>query len=258
MSIAKHVLPGFIKARYLEIKKRLSDLETSVRCLENAIDAMVVSPTYVHADEIGFNGQLYRKRIFTDIISAIPIDAIVETGTWLGNTTGYMATTARKPIFSCELSPRFHALSKMRLQGLQELHLQQCDSRQFLQQLSQSSLVQKSVFFYLDAHWYDDLPLAEEIGTIVKHWKKFVIMIDDFEVPNDPGYGFDDYGAGKALTLGLLIPSVKKNQLTVYFPAASSAEETGTRRGCVVLAPSGIESEKLSRLSCLRQWQVPG
>src|SRR6266436_1598107 len=120
MSIAKHLVPGFIKDRYFHIKKRIESLETSVRCLENAIDAMIVSPKYVPGDDVGFNGQLNRKRIFGDIVSAIPIDAIVETGTWLGNTTGYMATTARKPIYSCELSPRFHALSKMRLRELQE------------------------------------------------------------------------------------------------------------------------------------------
>jgi hypothetical protein len=254
MSIAKHLVPGFIKERYFHIKKRIESLETSVRCLENAIDAIVVSPRYVPGDEIGFNGQLYRKRIFGEIISVIPTDVIVETGTWLGNTTGYMATTAHKPIYSCELSPRFHALSKMRLQELQDLHLEQCDSRRFLQEVSKGELVRKSVFFYLDAHWYDDLPLAEEIGTIVNHWGQFVIMIDDFEVPNDPGYGYDNYGAGKALTVELLRPVMKKHQLVAYFPTARSAEETGARRGCIVLAPNGAYSEKLSRLASLKQW----
>lgn len=254
MGIAKHLLPGFIKAPYFNIKRRVESLETSVRCLENAIDAMVVSPKYVDGDDVGFNGQRGRKRIFTEIVSAIPVEAIVETGTWVGNTTGYMAVFARKPIYSCELSPRFHALSKMRLTELQGLHLEQCDSRRFLQRLSQGDVARKSVFFYLDAHWYEDLPLNEEVGIIANHWREFVIMIDDFKVPDDPGYGYDDYGPGKALTLDLLIPLLKKHHLGVYFPAASSTEETGACRGCVVLASTGIQSEKLSRLSMLRQW----
>jgi hypothetical protein len=254
MSIAKYLLPGFIKAPYFNIKKRVESLETSVRCLENAIDAMIVSPNYVDTDDVGFNGQRCRKRIFADIISAIPIDGIVETGTWVGNTTGYMATTARKPIYSCELSPRFHALSKMRLRELQGLHLEQCDSRRFLEKLSRGDVARKSVFFYLDAHWYEDLPLNEEVGIIANHWREFVIMIDDFKVPDDPGYGYDDYGPGKALTIDLLIPLAEKHHFGVYFPAARSSEETGGCRGCVVLASTGIQSDALSRLSTLRQW----
>ena len=178
----------------------------------------------------------------------------METGTWVGNTTGYMATIARKPIYSCELIPRFHALSKMRLRELQELHLEQSDSRRFLQRLSQSDLARKSVFFYLDAHWYEELPLAEEVGTVVNCWEQFVIMIDDFKVPTDPGYGYDNYGAGKALSLELLSPLLQKHKLVPYFPAAPSSQETGAHRGCVVLASIGAHSEKLSRLSSLKGW----
>src|SRR5204863_9691435 len=97
MSFIKHLVPGFIAERYLTIKQRLHNLEVSVRCLEMAVDAMVVSPKYVPGDDIGFNGQRQRKRIFTDLIATIPFDAIVETGTWLGNTTAYMAQTAGRP-----------------------------------------------------------------------------------------------------------------------------------------------------------------
>lgn len=50
------------------------------------------------------------KRMFWELMAAIPFDAIVETGTWLGDTTGYMAQAARRPVYSCEVNPRFHAL----------------------------------------------------------------------------------------------------------------------------------------------------
>jgi hypothetical protein len=143
----------------------------------------------------------------------------------------------------------------LRLRDLQGLHLEQSDSRRFLQKLSQGDVAQKLVFFYLDAHWYDDLPLNEEVGIIANHWREFVIMIDDFQVPDDLGYSYDDYGPGKALTLDLIIPSVEKHRLGVYFPAARSTEETGARRGCVVLASTGSQSEKLSHLSTLRPWR---
>jgi hypothetical protein len=44
------------------------------------------------------------------------------------------------------------------------------------------------LFFYLDAHWNEDLPLAEEIDLIFSRSPCAVVMIDDFEVPGDPGF----------------------------------------------------------------------
>ena len=256
MSILKKLTPGFLRDRYLNIQTRLQNLETSVRHLNTAIDAMLVNPKYAPAEDIGFNGQRHRKRIFTEIINAISFDAILETGTWLGNTTGYMRQTADKPVYSCELNPRFFALAKMRLADLAAVHLNLKDSRKFIQDCRQSDLAAKTVFFYLDAHWYDDLPLSEEMDLIGSCWKQYVILIDDFQVPDDAGYGFDNYGTGKALALELLAPAIKKYNLAVFFPSARSSDETGGKCGCVVLAPRGAVAEKLSKLTSLRAWSA--
>jgi hypothetical protein len=254
MSLLKHLVPGFVQRPYRDLQKRLDRLELSVRILDMALDALVVSPKYRPADDIGFNGQRHRKQIFKDIQAALPIEAIAETGTWLGNTTAYMAQTAGRPVHSCELNPRFHALAKMRLADVKDTHLELKDSRGFLKALQTTPVAQKSTFFYLDAHWYDDLPLAEEMEIISAGWRRFAVMIDDFKVPDDPGYTYDDYGPGKALALELLQPSIQKHQLSVWFPSARSADETGNRRGCVVLASPGEFSEKLSRVASLRTW----
>jgi hypothetical protein len=253
MGLGKRLTPSFIRDRYLDIKRRLEKLEVSVRCLDMAVDAFVVSPRYTPGEEIGFNGQSHRKRMFADIVSAIGADCIVETGTWLGNTTGYMAETYQKPVYSCEISPRFHALAKMRLAGLPNIHLELGDSRQFLRKLAQTGLAGQSVFFYLDAHWYEDLPLETEVGLISANWHRFAIMIDDFKVPDDPGYTYDAYGKNKLLELRLLGKSIAN--LSVYFPAAGAAEETGDRRGCVVLAPNPASSGKLDAVRSLRRWR---
>jgi len=73
------------------------------------------------------------------------------------------------------------------------------DSREFIQRLDVPR--QARTFFYLDAHWEESLPPREELDLIIREFKQFVVMIDDFEIPNDPGYGFDDYGPGKRLSL---------------------------------------------------------
>ena len=254
MSILKQLVPGFVKERYADVKKRLDNLELAVRCLEAAVDGFIVTPRYVSGEEASFNGQVQRKRIFADLISAISFDTIVETGTWLGNTTGYMAEQSRRPVYSCEVNRRFHALAKLRLADLKGIHLEPGDSRKLLQKLAASGEVgQKRVFFYLDAHWYDDLPLAEEIEIIATRWSGYVIMIDDFKVPDDPGYTYDDYGNGKTLELGLIQAAISKHNLSVFYPAAPASEETGARRGCVVLAPKGELAEKLAQVKSLRK-----
>jgi hypothetical protein len=256
MSLLKKITPGFLSSRYLNIQTRLQNLENSVRHLNTAIDAMLVSPRYVAGDDIGFNGQRHRKKIFTDIMAAFQFDAIIETGTWLGNTTAYMRQTSGKPVHSCELNPRFAALSKMRLADLDQVYLHLKDSRKFLQDLRHSELATKTAFFYLDAHWYDDLPLAEEMELIGSGWKNFVVLIDDFQVPDDLDYYYDNYGEGNALELSLLAAATKKYDLAVFFPAARCHEETGGKCGCVVLTPRGELSQKLAKLPSLREWKA--
>ena len=90
------------------------------------------------------------------------------------------------------------------------------------------------VLFYLDAHWKDDLPLVEELRIITGSDLQWVVMIDDFKVPFDDGYSYDDYGPGKALNLDLL--SFLKDRSTFFFPRPHSSEETGAVRGTCVLA----------------------
>jgi SAM-dependent methyltransferase len=246
------LVPRALRSRVLDLKPRLDKLEASVRSLDAAVDALIVSPRYAPGDHVGFNGQAYRKRIFEDVVSVISIDAIVETGCWVGNTTGYMAETSRRPVYACDLDPRFHAIARMRLAHLDNVHLRLSDSRQFLRELTHGGLVSKCVFFYLDAHWTIDLPLPEELELITSFWSRFVVMVDDFKVPDDPGYGYDDYGVGKTLALETVEKSVAKHDLVAFFPAVHSSEETGRRRGCILFTPRGEVSERLSQLTSLR------
>ncbi|MEM6886455.1 MAG: hypothetical protein AAF571_15645, partial [Verrucomicrobiota bacterium] len=68
--------------------------------------------------------------------------------------------------------------------------------------------------------------------------------------PDDEGYGYDDYGEGKALTLELL-QQLDLSGLTAYFPTLPSSEETGAKKGCVVLATSESARQRLDSISTL-------
>ena len=113
------------------------------------------------------------------------------------------------------------------------------DARQFLSALPLPH--DTRTFFYLDAHWNKDLPLADETEFIIKTYRSFVIMIDDFQVPGDPGYCFDDYGPGKSLSLRDF-PFEGDSRITAYFPSRHSSRESGIRRGCIVLFSLDLKS----------------
>ena len=110
---------------------------------------------------------------------------------------------------------------------------------------------QARLFFYLDAHWGKDLPLQKELALILEQFETFAIMIDDFEVPGDPGYGFDDYGAGKQLSLRDF-PLHKDKRVTCYLPSVPSSQETGLRRGAIVAASQSLTGQ-IDRIAGLRR-----
>jgi hypothetical protein len=190
-----------------------------------------------------FNGQKFRQRVFFDLLSCFPIKGIVETGTCLGTTTALFAATSL-PVYSVEINPRYFFYSKMRfLFNRDNVHLYKSDSRSFLRHLSKdSSVAKEDVFFYLDAHWGEDFPLRDELEIILSKWRRPIVMVDDFQVPNSE-YLFDDYGPGKVLNLSYIDRVVSAHKLSVFFPAVNSSAETGARRGSVVLCQemSGLE-----------------
>jgi predicted O-methyltransferase YrrM len=227
-----------------DLKARVLHLQETVSSLETTVDAMLESPTYVSGQNLGFNWQSGRKRIFEDLASLIKFDVVIETGTWIGNTTGYMSEASGLPVVSAELTRRFHALARSRLRHMNGITLVNADSRALLRLLAADEKLKSAFpFIYLDAHWYNDLPLDEEIELIAGTWDRFVVMIDDFKVPGDEGYGYDDYGPGKVLSLDYINPRIRQHRLAVFFPAIRSTAETGLRRGCVVLAADSIADQ---------------
>jgi len=198
-----------------------------------------------------FNGQVGRQEIFRELVSKIQFQMIIETGTYRGTTTEFLARESGLLVCTVETEPRFYHYARRRLKGQKHIRLELCDSREFITKLARDSTLPKQcVFFYLDAHWQDDLPLKQEIEIIVKFWQGVCIMIDDFQVPGDEGYTYDDYGPGKRLCLNYLEP-LSQFGLTAFFPALPSDRETGGKRGCVVLADAGL-AVRLKGIKALR------
>ncbi len=200
-----------------------------------------------------FNGQAERQKIFRELVAQLRFAGIVETGTFRGDTTSFLHEASGLPVHTVEAVAANFGYARARLRGKAQIHLTRGDSRSFLQGLAaRPELAGLPLFFYLDAHWHDDLPLHSEVEIIARAWPQAVVMIDDFKVPDDAGYTYDDYGAGKALDLDYLKqpPPVA---FTAFFPAARSEQETGSKRGSVVLAFADETARRLSALSSLRR-----
>ena len=190
-----------------------------------------------------FNGQQRRRELFVSLITALHATAIVETGSFRGSSTQFMASNSGLPLFSCEINPRFFFYSHARLKPFANATLLREDSRAFLRDLfTRKQLPAGTIFFYLDAHWTEDLPLWDELNLIFSSGVPSVVMIDDFRVPGDSGYTYDDYGTGKCLCVHDLRKSVVAD-VTLFFPRMSSAAETGQKRGSLIVASGDVAKQ---------------
>jgi hypothetical protein len=194
------------------------------------------------------NGQIGRQHLVRELVKIVDIEAVIETGTYRGTTTEFLWHVTGRPVYSAECERRYFDYATRRFIQNPHVHLSLSDSRAFLKRLAADADVPKrNVLFYLDAHWGADLPLREECALIWENWIDSIVLIDDFEVPRDLGYGFDSYGEGKRLTTEYLGLDGMEH-LAVLFPSLPSSLETGARRGCAVIVQRDLASSLLSRL----------
>ena len=239
-SVAKHVLRRLLSQQTIGLIQQVTGIADYIR-----------SPA-LGAGWGPFNGQTARQALFVNIIVNIQPHAIVETGTAYGATTELMSQTGL-PVFAVELHPRKYGFARARFWRKRNVKLLCGDSRTALHLLFDGplrALSNRALFFYFDAHGNQDLPLAEEVEIVFGRCPLAVVLIDDFEVPSDPGYGYDDYGSGRALVLGYISQAISAHQLRAFYPSTPSVADYPStpmaaaglvapgrlRRGCVVLA----------------------
>lgn len=207
---------------------------------------------------IGFggplNGQRYRQLIFNRLLR-LGVDAIVETGAYLGTSTAFFARQGL-PVYSCELSESYLAAAIVQTANFPNVSLYLQDSRTFLRALAEDRAIDINFpFVYLDAHWNNDLPLADEIAIITSRWNRYAIMVDDFQVPGTD-YGFDRYPNGLELTLDYLRrQAISFDRTAVLFPSATPTAESGKRRGTLVLVPEEIYTGHLRKERLLYRYR---
>jgi hypothetical protein len=200
------------------------------------------------------NGQTSRLETTRQIIFALKIERIIETGTYRGTTTDWFSQFCL-PVETVEINERCYAFSKARFADRENVSVVKSSSIHFLKNKTKNGRLNQPTLFYLDSHWNEHLPLREELELIFGHFSHSVVLIDDFEVPDDPGYRFDNYGTGKALTLEYL-EACSLPTLSYFFPSTPSAQETGQRRGWVVLTNNEQMAGSLREIGLLREYHL--
>lgn len=198
------------------------------------------------------NGQTARLEIARAIIHAIHPARIIETGTYRGTTTEWFAGFGL-PVTSIEAEEGAFRFARRRLARYPNVELVQGDSASALAAMAPESA---PVLCYLDAHWAAPLPLRAELRAVFAGMPRAVVVIDDFSVPDDPGYGFDDYGPDAKLDVAYLQASALPAGTRLFFPRIAAAEETGHRRGAAFLTGDAGFAELLGAMPALRPWPL--
>jgi len=202
--------------------------------------------------ELGFHGDSEFRNLIRQIISNLPVSSFVETGTYMGDSTSYVAKLNRNlPIFSCEINDDFFGVGKRQLEGFENVELHKSSSPEFIENLLESNRLGDLPVFFLDAHWYSYWPLEDEINIISSSGMSCVIVIDDFKVPGRPEFVYSKYridGEKKVSGFELIKPTMnRKNTYNVLFPSYSkgsafSKGKMGQLAGHVVIFQN-LESE---------------
>lgn len=196
-------------------------------------------------------GQHARRAMMRHLALTLAPTLVIETGTHRGGSTAFLADITGVPVLTVEAWERSFHFAAWRFRDRADISVHHADSRDFLRARSQDRATSHTrVLFYIDSHGGESLPLRAELEAIAAGWTESAVVIDDFEVPDDPGYGFDDWGPGARLSEEILPAAV--DAWTRLYPATPSIEESGIRRGCVVLVSPDLDAGTLAR-GCLRQ-----
>ncbi len=199
-----------------------------------------------------FNGQRKRIAIVEAIIAGGDFGGAIETGTYRGNTTKFLAD--RFPhVVSIEINPRYAAFARLRLRTRKNLKIVEGDSVAQLPAILRQQQAGRPIFLYLDAHWGGNLPLVDELRILEDSALDYAAAIDDFLVPGDDGYGYDTgkgFGAIGPEVVFKAVPRLRR----LWVPAAPSETEAGSMRGTGFVASPAMEPllEALARTNLLR------
>lgn len=150
------------------------------------------------------------------------VEVFIETGSYMGKTIFFVGKNFPNiKCYSCELNRSYFEIANEQVQDLVNVNLMFKPSPHALYDICkyEENVFNKTTLFWLDAHW-GSTPLFDELVYITTNFNNFIIIIDDFTIPNDKGFHSDGYN----------LESIKKyinnyNDLNIFIPKYSSNDE---------------------------------
>jgi len=144
---------------------------------------------------VGFHGDVHLLRLVHRLLPTA--DTFIETGTNVGTTLGWVASTfPRLPCFSCEPDARAASIAREHACTRQGVQVFDETSQDFMRRLERehAQLFEGTPFVWLDAHGYGfEWPLLEEVAFVTRRFQRGFLFIDDFRVPGAGEFGFASY-----------------------------------------------------------------
>ena len=80
-----------LRTQWRELNARVDQLERKLRETDGIVDALLSDAEYTPDLDLGMNGQHRRKEVVEQLFDQFAFEQVLETGTFLGATTGYFA-----------------------------------------------------------------------------------------------------------------------------------------------------------------------
>lgn len=183
-----------------------------------------------------FNGDTFLEAEFLKLRDKYKLTHVIETGTYHGDTTKWLATMFFK-VRTIESNLTNLKIAGKNLAGFMNLTIAHGDSSRDLSKMLPG--MEDSLLIFLDAHW-NSCPLAAEFEQIAAAGIKPVIVVHDVFNETDPSMGFDTYPE-----MDYRFENFKPYLDKIYgiggYEHYFNTEATGERRGCLFVIP---KSEK--------------
>jgi len=142
--------------------------------------------------DIGFHGDRYLIELV--FAAAQRCSQFVETGANVGSSLCYLARNfPRLQCYSCEPDAAACAAARKNARELSNVKVAHEKSAEFLCGLEKTIATGRTLF-WLDSHGYGfSWPLKEEIAFITRTAPGACVFIDDFKVPGQPQFLYDEY-----------------------------------------------------------------
>ncbi len=200
-----------------------------------------------------FNEDTHMQEFFTELAKR-KFDTVVETGTYEGITTIFLAKNFEK-VFTFEVMEEYYkrAVKNLVQHGIKNVKMAQMDSAKgldlFLKHQGPDADLSNTIFF-LDAHWYTN-PLLGELKAMAesKICKNSVVVIHDMQNPFDRSMRFDQYPEQNIIyNREWIIPSLDAifGKVNEDYIISYNAKSAGARTGCMVVA--SIDTFKRGRV----------